>query len=427
MTVMLSLGSNLGDRAAHIERALSLLETSGVALLRVSPAFESPAQLPSDAPSEWNRPYINIAAECATQHSPGELLVQLKSIERLLGRDDSRRWSPRPIDIDILLYKNKKIATQALTVPHALLTEREFVLAPLAAICPGRVLPGAGRKTVLQAYRELKNPIPLWMGILNVTPDSFSDGGKNEHWNQIEPVIEQMVGAGVGIIDIGAESTRPGAAPLSADAERTRLEPILERVIAKFEGVLLRPWISVDTYHAEVAQFAIASGADMINDVGGLSDPAMIELAAASDVDWVAMHQLSIPADPNVTLSTDRSAVEHVDEWIMKQLNVWSDAGLDLSRILIDPGIGFGKTSLQSLQLLRGINHFVRDNLRVLVGHSRKSFMNSIGGNELHDRDLLTIGASLELSRRGVDVIRVHNVGDHVAAYRGFAHAHGAA
>jgi 2-amino-4-hydroxy-6-hydroxymethyldihydropteridine diphosphokinase/dihydropteroate synthase len=135
------------------------------------------------------------------------------------------------------------------------------------------------------------------------------------------------------------------------------------------------------------------------------------------------MHQLSLPASRERLLPTDRDAVVQVDEWLTQQIERWTRAGLDLARIVFDPGIGFGKNPLQSLDLLRGFERFRRHGLRLLVGHSRKSFMRGIAADDRHERDLVTIGASLELCARGIDMLRVHNVADHVTAYRGWAHA----
>ena len=149
----------------------------------------------------------------------------------------------------------------------------------------------------------------------------------------------------------------------------------------------------------------------------------MIALAAEGRTDWIAMHQLSIPADPRRTLPADRDPIEQIKEWLEQQIGIWQAAGLDLSRIVFDPGVGFGKTPLQSLEIVRRIEAFVRADLRVLVGHSRKSFMSGLGDPGPASRDLITIGSSLELASRGVDILRVHNVPDHVLAYRGFAHA----
>jgi dihydropteroate synthase len=232
-----------------------------------------------------------------------------------------------------------------------------------------------------------------------------------------------MWAAGAQIIDFGAESTRPGATPLTAAAELERLVPVLERVLAKFRGQRLRPLLSVDTYHAETARQALALGVDVINDVGGLTDPAMLELAATHEADWVAMHHVTLPADPSRTLPPDADVCAAVERWLEERLTAWTRAGLKVDRILFDPGIGFGKNPLQSLALLRNLQRFHKFGLRCLVGHSRKSFMQSFGNRDSHERDLATIGASLQLCRQGVDVLRVHDVPMHAAAYRGWAHA----
>jgi dihydropteroate synthase len=165
----------------------------------------------------------------------------------------------------------------------------------------------------------------------------------------------------------------------------------------KFSGDWLRPRISVDTYHAEVARNAIQLGVDMINDVSGLTQPRMIELATDSKADFVAMHNLGLPADPTRTLHHGQSAVDQVERWLDEQMEVWQRNQVDLNRVLFDPGIGFGKNPLQSLELLREIGRFSNQGLRLLVGHSRKSFMKTLAGDTIEQRDLVTIGGSMAL------------------------------
>ncbi len=422
MQIYLGLGSNLGDRRANISRALEALRLGdGPAVGRVSPVVESPAMLPDDAPADWNRPYLNVVAECEAQGSAEELLARLKRIELDLGRGEHARWAPRTIDLDILLWGDERIATERLTVPHPGITERAFVLTPLASLAPLATIPGRGTKTVLEWSRAPGLHIPLWMGIVNVTPDSFSDGGRFETLPAADAHVDALVEAGASFIDVGAESTRPGATPLDADAEWERLERVLGPLIDKHALAPLRPRFSLDTYHAATARRALALGVDVINDVGGLTSPEMLELAATSDRDWIAMHNLGLPADRARTLPADRDPVAEVERWLERRLDEWQRAGLDLGRILFDPGIGFGKNPLQSLRLLRGIERFERYGLRILVGHSRKSFMHGLTANTA-DRDLFTIGASLRLCSRNVEVLRVHDVAANVAAYRGWAH-----
>jgi 2-amino-4-hydroxy-6-hydroxymethyldihydropteridine diphosphokinase / dihydropteroate synthase len=422
MRIHLGLGSNLGDRRALLRQALESLCPEGLTLVRVSPLVESPAMLPPDAPADWNRPFLNLVAEFDTNLTPAALLAAIHRIESALGRKREARWSPRPIDIDLLLYGREQIRSEALTVPHPGITERPFVLAPLIAIDPSLTIPGRGSRSVLEWSAALPEQIPLWMGIVNLTPDSFSDGGRYTELAAIAQHVEDLVAAGAHIVDFGAESTRPGATPLTAGQEWSRLAPALEWAADRYRGELLRPAISVDTYHTDVAQRAIELGVDIINDVSGLTAPAMIELAASHQADWVAMHHVTIPADRAQTLPPDQDASEAVERWLLERLEHWHHAGLDTRRVIFDPGIGFGKNPLQSLQLLREVPRFRRHGLRCLIGHSRKSFMQSFSGDDVAEKDRVTLGASLRLCAFGVDILRVHNVALHTAAWRGWAH-----
>jgi 2-amino-4-hydroxy-6-hydroxymethyldihydropteridine diphosphokinase/dihydropteroate synthase len=378
--------------------------------------------LPDDAPVDWNRPFLNVVAHCRTDASPHDVLDALKAIERELGRVDRGRWAPRPIDLDLLLYGRETLVTDRLHVPHAGITERAFVLTPLAALEPRATLPGHGSRTVLEHARAGGHHLPLWMGIVNLTPDSFSDGGELHDDAAVETRVAELVAAGAQIVDLGAESTRPGATPLSADQEWARLEPALGRLVDRYRGSVLRPRFSIDTYHVETARRALTLGADIVNDVSGLTTEPMIERAAASGAEFVAMHNLGVPADKARTLTADQDPTAAVERWLEQRIAEWERAGVDLGRILFDPGIGFGKNALQSLRLLRNIERFHRFGLRLLVGHSRKSFMHGATAADRFDRDLFTIGASLNLCRAGVDILRVHNVAAHAAAYRGWAH-----
>jgi len=166
----------------------------------------------------------------------------------------------------------------------------------------------------------------------------------------------------------------------------------------------------------------LALGVDVINDVSGLTSTAMIELAATGAAEFVAMHNLGVPADKTRILPDGEDPTAAVERWLEQRLVEWQRAGLDMNRVVFDPGIGFGKNALQSLRLLRDIERFQRFGLRVLVGHSRKSFMHTIAKADRANRDLFTIGASLTLCAAGIDILRVHDVAAHTAAYRGFAH-----
>jgi dihydropteroate synthase len=303
--------------------------------------------------------------------------------------------------------------------------ERAFVLTPLAVLEPHLMIPGAGTRTVLEHARFERRHLPVWMGIVNLTPDSFSDGGELGDEAVVMARVAELATAGAALIDLGAESTRPGATPLTAEQEWARLGPVLGKLVEQYAGDLLRPRFSVDTYHVETARRALALGADVINDVSGLTMTTMMELAAKSTCDWIAMHNLGVPADRARTLPEDQDPVAVVERWLEERLTEWQRAGLDPARIVFDPGVGFGKNALQSLRILRNVHRFHRFGVRVLVGHSRKSFMHHVAAPERRDRDLFTIGASLELCNEGVDILRVHDVAAHAAAYRGWAHVAG--
>jgi 2-amino-4-hydroxy-6-hydroxymethyldihydropteridine diphosphokinase/dihydropteroate synthase len=422
METYLGLGSNLGGRMANLRSALIALETNGLEIRRVSPVVESPAALPAGAEPEWNKPFLNIAVRADTKLRPAELLRLAKQIERELGRNSAPRWAPRPIDIDILLYEDQTVVADNLVIPHPEMHKRPFVLTPLMMVNPSLRIPGMGTRTILQLSRDLGRHIPLWMGIVNVTPDSFSDGAQCQTWETVEERVTELVNAGTHIIDLGAESTRPGATTLTVEQEWARLAPILEPLMIKYRNDALRPRISIDTYHHEVARRALALGVDIINDVSGLTSHQMVELAASHGAEWVAMHHVTIPADSARTLPADEDPVSAIGTWLTNQVERWLAAGIDLNRVYFDPGIGFGKNPLQSLAILRRTREFRQHGLRILIGHSRKSFMSSFAPQTDRLRDLTTIGASLNLIAQGVDVIRVHDVPAHATAYLGWAH-----
>jgi 2-amino-4-hydroxy-6-hydroxymethyldihydropteridine diphosphokinase / dihydropteroate synthase len=426
-TVYLGLGSNLGDRRGWLRRAIAALRDDGLKPRRLSPVVESPAWLPERAPDEWNRPFLNVVLEIGTDLDPLSCKVRCKAIERSLqapptSRWAASRWAPREIDIDLLVWGDDIVDLPELRLPRPELPRLGFLLTPLLHLRPDLVLPGDTR--TLFEHSRTTPPIPLWMGIFNLTPDSFSDGGEFTEWNRLEPHLGAMLDAGVHILDLGAESTRPGATPLTAEQEWFRLEPVLKRIIDRLGDDPLRPEVSVDTYHPTVAARALAAGATIINDVGGLSDPAMRELASDGGT-WVAMHQLGLPADQKVVLPQEADPCTAVEHWLEDQLPRWQRLGIGTDRLLIDPGIGFGKTASQSLALMRGARRLRDHGLRLLIGHSRKSWLRGISGSSREERDQATLGASLALCQQGIDVLRVHNVPLHAAAYRGWAHVRG--
>ncbi len=420
MTIYLGLGSNQGDRRQNLENAIAALEKAGFQLQRVSPIVESPAMLPPDAESSWNKPYLNIVIAGCADWSPRTGLQIAKRIEAELGRGSGPRWSPRPIDIDLLVWHDLQLDEDDLVIPHVGLPHRDFVISPLLSIASDLVIPGLN-KTVFALSLGRKN-IPLWMGILNITPDSFSDGNSWADQDMLATHIDKLIERDVQIIDIGAESTRPRADTVDDQSEWRRLQPVLEMLRERIAGRKVRPLISVDSRHAGVMAKAIEYGADIINDVTGLDDPNMRTLARESGCQVVAMHAMSVPVDPTLLLPSDRPPLVQIEEWIEKKKEQWVSENLDLSNIIIDPGIGFGKTSIQAYELMSQCQALRKSGLRLLVGHSRKSFMTGITDRPAGQRDLETLGLSMGLCQQGVDMIRVHQPFIHQRAYRAWAH-----
>jgi len=247
------------------------------------------------------------------------------------------------------------------------------------------------------------------MGILNVTPDSFSDGGRYFSADQTAvAAIDQgirLLRDGATIIDIGGESTRPYSTPVSAEEE-------LDRVIPVIEGILLRRQaiISIDTSKAAVAQAAIDAGAEIINDVTGLEgDPLSLEVACRSKAGVCAMHMQGSPQTmqdaPNYG-----NVVDDIFAYLLKRKLALLEAGIESDRICLDPGIGFGKTHQHNLDLIAGVSRFHDLGCPILAGHSRKGFIGSVQNDKECERDSGTAGVSAFLTQNKIQVIRVHNV-----------------
>lgn len=243
------------------------------------------------------------------------------------------------------------------------------------------------------------------MGILNVTPDSFSDGGSHYELEQALKQAERMLEEGVDILDIGGESTRPFADPVSIEEELNRVVPVIEKIRQNHNIP-----ISIDTMKADVARRALDAGADILNDVSALRhDPEMEKLVQQTDVPVVIMHMQGTPRNMQVNPEYG-DVVEEVREFFVERLDHLKKLGVDLSRIILDPGIGFGKKLEHNLSLLKHMEAFSKLGQRVLLGHSRKRFIGDITGKEVEDRDLPTAVISALALSQHVDIVRVHNV-----------------
>jgi dihydropteroate synthase/2-amino-4-hydroxy-6-hydroxymethyldihydropteridine diphosphokinase len=411
----------------------------------VSPVYETPPWGPVEQPD-----YYNLCLRGETALGAADLLAAVKAIETAMGRSEAVRYGPRLIDIDVLFYDDLVLDRIGLTIPHPRVQERSFVLVPLSDIAPDLMHPVL-RQTIT-ALREQAPPaaiqrvdIRLWpggpdgsepgrsewrrsmpfrwgartyvMGILNVTPDSFSGDGlasRDEIVSAALAQARQFVADGADILDVGGESTRPGSTPVTADEEMARILPVIRALRREMDAV-----ISVDTYRAAVAEAALAAGADWVNDVWGLRmDPEMGPLAAHTGCPVILMHNRSKPKDVAqeerlggryVGIEYDDVVVDVTGE--LKQLvEAAIAAGVGRGQIILDPGIGFGKTVPQNVRLIRELDRIKALGYPLLLGPSRKSFIGYTLNLPVEERLEGTAAAVAIGIDRGADIIRVHDV-----------------
>ena len=429
--VYLGLGSNVGDRYGHLIEAFDRLQAC-VTIDAISSIYETEPWGYTDQPR-----FLNAVCGGETDAAPRELLNAVKTVETEMGREPTFRYGPRAIDIDILLNDEAVVEQEDFRIPHAHLHERDFVLAPLNEIAPAAVHPRLGKpisalsaaldlsQVRVFAQRPLRVGSRWWhwgrqtyvMGILNVTPDSFSGDGllKQDDW--LGAVVDQgraMIEAGAHILDVGGESTRPGSEAVSVYDELDRVVP----AIRALREAGLGP-ISIDTYKAVVAQAALEAGAVMVNDVWTLRrDPDMAALIAQCGVPVILMHNRSKPQDAafearlggRYTGSHYDDLIPDIQRELHESVEAARSAGIPDWKIILDPGIGFGKTVAQNLEVLDRAGEFRALGFPILIGPSRKSFIGYTLNLPPDQRVEGTAAAVAIGIARGVDIVRVHDV-----------------
>jgi dihydroneopterin aldolase/2-amino-4-hydroxy-6-hydroxymethyldihydropteridine diphosphokinase/dihydropteroate synthase len=477
----IALGSNVGDRFSNIEKAVKALsEAAECKLVDTSFLYETAPMYVTDQGR-----FINGACRIATTLSPHQLLKLCQSIEKAIGRD--KRGvpikGPRSIDLDIIFYDRLELNTPDLVIPHPGIIEREFVLKPLIDILPdyrhpsnsrtvsqlhsilvnseGYIKEDMGRVMSLQSQSTSSATSPLWkwgsrtfvMGIINATPDSFSDGGDNIDASNAVQTARQMVKEGADVIDIGGMSTAPNAVEITEEEEIARVVPVIQAI--RKAGMTIP--ISIDTFRAKIAQAAIIAGANMINDVSaGVRDPSMFSTARDLQCPIILMHMRGDSKTMNGLTHYDGGDVVGV---VRRELEARLEAalreGIRRWNIILDPGIGFAKDMKSNLKLLRGLallqspangasaihdslsrsssppplsvageeadentpsldslapNYSLRS-FPVLLGASRKKFLGALTGKtNAKDRMASTAAACTAGIMAGVDLIRVHDV-----------------
>ncbi len=266
--------------------------------------------------------------------------------------------------------------------------------------------PKIARELLDLGRADLSLPYPCVMGILNATPDSFSDGGRHDAPAAALAHARAMIAEGADILDIGAESTRPGALAVSSDEEWQRLAAILP------EATKLGVPVSIDTYKAEIARRACLEGAAIINDVWGLQrDPAMADTAAEAGAVVIMMHN-RLQADPDIDILAD------IDRWFERSMELAEKAGIPRKHQILDPGIGFGKTVDQNFIIINRLESLNKHGLPLLVGASRKRMIGAVLGVETDDRLYGSLAVHVAAMQKGAAIIRVHDVKPHKDAAR---------
>lgn len=438
--IILGLGSNLGERLSHLRQAYAMLEQiPELTIKAVSPIYESDALMEASAPQEWALPFLNVAIGCEATLEPRSLRDLIKTVEHAIGRKPTERWAPRTIDIDILAWDDLVINEPVLTIPHSGLFERSFALWPLADIAPHWVCPVAGPnygKTAYELVAEWGSPFtgeaplsarqinqslvgPKLAGILNITADSFADGGEYLALEKAQQQFLSMVEQGAEVIDIGAVATNPNITALTdQQTEWRRLEPFLSSLPSLLKQARFKVQVSLDSFYPETLRAVSKYPVDWVNDQTGMSNPENIAAALELGADVVIMHQLNIPEDRNQGMPMTQDTVATVLAWAREKIDALTKAGLNQDKIIIDPGVGFGKNAVQSLEVIRHADAFTELGCRVMLGYSRKSMFNLFTTRAFSQRTLETAIVSGHLTHSKVDYLRVHDVEDNYLAMK---------
>jgi 2-amino-4-hydroxy-6-hydroxymethyldihydropteridine diphosphokinase / dihydropteroate synthase len=421
--IYISIGSNLGHRLHYLQTALVYLNQNGFRIIKKSPVIETAPLLPPNAALEWHdKPYLNMVVAGEFNASLENLLTIIKNIEQRMGRlIPAKRWAPRIIDLDILLADDQVVDSEALHVPHPELLNRPFLIHLLALMAPELKYPQTQKTFTEIAYTAPGMEScydysivvePKLVGIVNVTPDSFSDGGQ---FFSVEKALKQALmlhEQGASVLDIGAQSTNPRADMITAEEELQRLKPVLDALQPIIcEKQLL---ISIDSFTEETVRYCLAHyPIHWVNDVKGVLSQSCLEDIAAQGCQLVVNHSLSMPPSQMNVIPFNLAAITTMSHWAQEKITELLQRGFTQQQIIIDPGIGYGKTPYQNIVLLQQIAQLKKFGCKILVGHSRKLFMNLFNHFLPKDRDIETLAISQILAEQGVDYLRVHNVQAH--------------
>lgn len=421
-SVVLGLGSNLGVPLENLRAALSVIRKSALFVVKgVSSIYESEAQLPPGASAEWQRTFLNAAVkcDCARECTPEDILTEIKRIEVQLGRTYAEPWAPRLIDIDILYWNRPRFFSEKLQIPHARLLERPFALLPLLELFPAADLDlppwahGWTSEKPFATVRSRKYFWPRFVGILNVTKDSFSDGGKFTAPEKLIAQAQKLIADGAEVLDIGAESTRPGAVRPNAERELQALRVAFSEI----ERAGLKIKMSLDCRNSEVAAAVLERySVDFLNDVTGFASQGMQKLLLNSNCSAFVMHSLTVPPMASEVMPSAENPFHQLVKWWKIRRECLLQAGFSSERLVFDPGIGFGKTIHQNFFILSQLDELHPVQEDIMIGHSRKSFMKVLSDRQAEDRDVETAVVTSRLNLAYVQYLRVHDIKSQQAA-----------
>jgi len=421
-TVLIGLGSNL-EPLTNLRWALrELKRLEFVSVKALSAIYESDALTVVDSPITWQKKFLNAVALVEVENfDPEKLLTTLKNIEKKIGRKNTIKWAPREIDLDILYVEAMTYKSESLEIPHKDFFQRPFALLP-----------------ALEVYPQLQGPKPEWanewfwpkpfathrsfdffwpqlVGILNITYDSFSDGGQLNTKDAFKVKAEQLFKQGAEILDIGAESTRPGAKPVDSQTELTRLQSALKWL----NELKLNVKISIDSRSPQVLTTLLdIQQIHFINDVTGFSQPDMLRVLAASPAQGVVMHSLGVPPIQNETLKLNKNPCQQLVAWWKEKTAQFKDYGICESKIIFDPGIGFGKTPQQNSYILNHLEEFTDIQSDIFLGFSRKSFLSQYTQVQAAERDTVTALQTAKLNWVHCQYLRTHDIESQKTALR---------
>jgi 2-amino-4-hydroxy-6-hydroxymethyldihydropteridine diphosphokinase/dihydropteroate synthase len=426
--IYISIGSNLGNRLNNVQKAVSLLKERYFSDLKMSIVLETLAIVPSNASTEWDRPFLNMVVQGSSAISPEKLLAGLKAIEQEIGRPAVYpKWGPRLIDLDILLWDNLTVISPQLVIPHPELLKRSFLIHLIALLNPecryqssqenlynnktfGEIAYLTSNINACYEHSFVINP--KLVGVVNITPDSFSDGGLNFNPENAIARSKALITEGATVVELGSQSTRPAAVMLDSDMEYIRLQPVLEGLSDRLKNKEVI--ISIDTFLPQTILNILKDyPVSWINDVKGDLDEKTLKKISEKNLKLVIMHSLTIPPRADQCLDFETTAIMHVAQWAKQKIGRLEKCGFSKDNIIIDPGIGFGKTAYQNILLLKHMYQFKELGCEILVGHSRKSYISTFFNSTAKERDLETIAISQALVSQNVDYLRVHNVQEH--------------